>query len=393
MSGARCPVCGAGPVEPFLEREGFPAHQNLLLDSPDEARATARGDLRLALCPECGFVHNAAFDPGRLAYGQAYDNTQSCSPAFDAYMTGLVQHLVEARGVGGKRVVEVGCGKGLFLRRLVEAAEGNTGVGFDPSYAGPDEALGGRLRFERRFYGPDCAETPADVVVCRHVIEHVPDPVALLKSVRAALALSPGARVFFETPCLEWILRRRVVWDFFYEHCSYFTADSLSRAFERAGFSVASVRHVFGGQYLFLEAAPGPEGARGQAAGAGEIPALARDFARAEAELTRRWTALVEARAASGPVALWGAGAKGVTLANMADPACARLRCVVDLNPNKQGRYLPGTGHPIVDFRALGPMGVRTALLTNPNYRDEIAGLLAGAGLDVELVDLMDEAP
>ncbi len=217
----------------------------------------ARGDLDLQVCQGCGFVFNRRFDPARLAYEQDYDNTQSHSAVFDAYLDRHVAELVQQEGVRDAQVVEVGCGKGHFLRKLVAyPGSGNRGLGFDPSYRGALSELDGRLRFERRFYDAQCAQTPADVVVCRHVIEHVADPLALLRAVRAALRERPQARVFFETPCVRWILRNQVLWDFFYEHCSLFSAASLRSAFERTGFEVLQVRPVFGDQYLWLEARP-----------------------------------------------------------------------------------------------------------------------------------------
>lgn len=390
MTGAECPVCGSDAPEGFLRRGGVPAHQNLVMRDPGAALAAERGDLDLACCPRCGFVFNRAFDPARLSYGADYDNTQTCSPSFRGHVEGLVRHLVDERGVRGCRIVEVGCGQGDFLVRLVQAAgEGATGVGFDPAYTGPDTVLDGRVRFERRFYGPECADVPADVVVCRHVIEHVPRPVELLRSVRAALEGAGRARVYFETPTVEWILRHRVVWDFFYEHCSYFSAASLSTAFQAAGFAVDEVREVFGGQYLWIEGSaggPAPEVEMRP----GEVPGLARAFSQAEPRIRGSLRAQVERWAADGGVALWGAGAKGATLAALMDPDRRLVRCVVDLNPQKQGRYLPATGHPIVDYRALAGLGVRTAVLMNPNYRAENERLLREAGLDVALTELTE---
>ncbi len=105
----------------------------------------------------------------------------------------------------------------------------------------PDVDLDGRLQFHRQFYDAECSRTPADVVIARHVIEHVAQPRELLSSIRAALNSNPDARVFLETPCVEWILRHRVAWDFFYEHCSLFTVESLSTAAEESGFDVKSV--------------------------------------------------------------------------------------------------------------------------------------------------------
>lgn len=382
----KCPVCGLRSVIGFLSREHVPVHQHLVMKDQESAVKIARGDLDLAFCEGCGFIFNQAFEPSKLGYGEDYDNTQTHSSAFKEYLDDLVRYLISEKGVRDCRIVEVGCGKGTFLRKLVLKGAGNSGFGFDPSYTGPAMDLDGQLRFERRFYGPECADISADVVVCRHVIEHVPDPVELLREIRRALIGSPHARVFFETPCVEWILRNRVIWDFFYEHCSYFTASSLTTAFEASGFEVESVQHVFGGQYLWLEARVS-EGEPKVSMEPGYIPSLATQFAASESELKRDWEARIRELKTGGGVALWGAGAKGVTLANLIDAGRELLDCVVDLNPKKQGHYLPGTGHPIVGYQELEERSVTAAVLMNPNYRNENSDLLQRANLNIDLVE------
>lgn len=383
----RCPVCEDSRLISFLRRSQVPVHQNLVVDSQAVARSVTRGELNLEVCEDCGFVCNSAFDLSRLAYGKDYDNTQSCSAYFDAYLDGLVKDMVERQGVRNSTIVEVGCGKGQFLRKLASYPDaGNRGFGFDPSYTGSDTDLDGRLVFRRCYYDDTCTDVAADVVVCRHVIEHVPEPLVLLRSIRATLDHSPKARVFFETPCVEWILRNRVVWDFFYEHCSLFSAASLSLAFRRAGFVVERVEHIFGGQYLWLEARAGDEAAT-VVLSCPETVALARDYGANEEALRNRWLDRLLELKARGKVALWGAGAKGATFANLVDPDCAIIDCVVDLNPNKQGRYIPGTGHPIVAPAGLPVRCVRSAVLMNPNYRKENLQLLVEAGIELDLID------
>lgn len=382
----RCPVCESQRLSGFLRRSQVPVHQNLVVARQEDARTVTRGELDLAVCTDCGFVFNRAFDLSRLAYGEDYDNTQSCSAYFDAYLDGLARDMVERQGVKNCAIVEVGCGKGQFLRKLVNyPGADNRGFGFDPSYVGPATDSAGQLSFRRCYYDDSCTDVAADVVVCRHVIEHVPEPLQLLHSVRAALEHSPRARVFFETPCVGWILRNRVVWDFFYEHCSLFTSDSLGLAFRRAGFAVERVEHIFGGQYLWLEARvasvdPSPSPAT-------EIVAQALAYGIDEASLRQKWLARLRELAGRGKVALWGAGAKGATFANLIDPDCGLIDCVADLNPNKQGRYIPGTGHPIVAPVDLPRRGVRSAVLMNPNYREENLQLLATAGIELDLID------
>lgn len=381
-----CPVCESAQLIPFLQRSQVPVHQNLVVTSQDAARMVTRVELDLAICEACGFVFNQAFDLSRLSYGEDYDNTQSCSAYFDAYLDGLVQDMVERQGVRNCTIVEVGCGKGHFLKKLVNyPGANNTGFGFDPSYVGPLTDLNGLLQFRTCYYDQSCSDIAADVVVCRHVIEHVPEPLEILRSVRAALASSPKARVFFETPCVEWILRHRVIWDFFYEHCSLFTADSLGLAFRRTGFAVERVEHIFGGQYLWLEARVA--NIDETLPMAGETVQRAIAYAADEQKLREAWLVRLRDLGQDGKVALWGAGAKGATFANLVDPDCALIDCVVDLNPNKQGGFIPGTGHPIVAPADLPGRGVHNAVLMNPNYRHENLQLLAAAGIELNLVD------
>ena len=385
MPGDACPICDAARPRHFLSRPSVAVHQNLLAPTRADAIGAARGDLDFAACEACGFVFNAAFDPAKLAYGAGYDNNQGHSPFFADYLDALADRLVNEEGVKNARIVEVGCGRGDFLRKLVEdPAHGNTGVGFDPAYRGPDHDLGGRLRFERRYYDASAANVAADVVVCRHVIEHVARPMELLRAVRAALAGSTAPRVFFETPCVEWILANAVIWDFFYEHCSLFSRQSLRTAFERANFAVRSLEHAFGGQYLWAEAALGNVAAPER--DAGEIVALAERFAKEERRSREEWSKRVRDLAKSGKIAIWGAGAKGVTFAQLVDADCTLVDCLVDLNPNKQGKFTPGTGHPIVGVRELAARGVAHAILMNPNYRAENEALLARENVAVNLI-------
>src|SRR5207244_6524802 len=103
----------------------------------------------------------------------------------------------------------------------------------------------------------------------------------------------------------------------------------------------------------------------------GSVVAQAQSVARAETKLKEDWSRKIAELAAKDKVALWGAGAKGVTFANLIDGSRQLIDCVVDLNPLKQGHYVPGTGHPIVSYQDLTARGVSTAILMNANYRGD----------------------
>ena len=226
----------------------------------------------------------------------------------------------------------------------------------------------------RAYYGAAQAAVPADAVVCRHVIEHVPAPRELLQSIRAALAEHVGADVFFETPDVEWIRYQVLMEDFFYEHCSFFRADALAFCFRQSGFEGVSVERVFGGQYLWLHAVSRASSADGQPApdSGSRIVAAAQRFEAREATLRATVETRLRGLRADGALAIWGAGAKGVTFLNHLDPDASLLDCVVDVNPRKQGRFVPGTGHAIIAPEALAARGVRHIIVMNPNYAAEI---------------------
>lgn len=211
-----CPICNSRKLVKFFDTTDVPVHQNYIYDTELSAKNTNKGDLILHICKECGFVFNSAFDNNKMRYDNFYDNTQDISEAFSKYIDKEIDFLVNTLDMRNKRVVEVGCGKGTFLKRLVERAQ-CIGVGFDPSYIGETVYENGKIQFFRRFYDEKCTNVSADIVICRHVIEHISDPISLLSNIKLALKNSPKAVLFFETPSVNWIFKNNIIYDFFYE--------------------------------------------------------------------------------------------------------------------------------------------------------------------------------
>ena len=365
----------------FLRRSATPVCQNVLWPTRAGARAQPAGRMEMALCAGCGFVWNRAFDAALVSYGPGYVNTQTASPAFRRYQAGLARRFTAAVGKGPARLLEIGCGDGWLLKKIVAASPLVRGHGLDPAYLGPARPAGGRLRLERRAFAPGTKLPPADLVICRQVIEHIADPVAFLRALRAALG-GRRTRVYFETSGLRWILQHRAVWDFFYEHCVFFSAATFKRAFAEAGFRPVRTWNDFGGAYLWIEAEcpGGPATPRTEAA----IPALVQRYAQGEKRLFARWARVL--RRGKGHTALWGAAAKGLTFATLFDPRRRWIDCLVDANPAKQGRYLPLSGHAVIAPSALSRRGITQVVVTNPQYLGEIRAAVRRLGLKCPVI-------
>jgi SAM-dependent methyltransferase len=381
----RCPICG-GIATLLMLRTGVPVHQNLRYATAETARGTTRGDIALHYCTVCGFTFNASFDPRLLDYGPDYENDQTGSPAFADHIADRIERILATCGARGGQVVEVGCGAGTFLTRLVSHPNSTfLGIGVDPAYRGAPRPIEGRVRFRSAPFAPD--EVPGtDVIVCRHVIEHIHDPASFLAELRAC-STSDRTHLFVETPAAEWITEHRVAWDIFYEHCSLFSATSLERAVTDAGFAVTAVDRVFEGQYLWAEAVAhdGPRTAPLQ------TPEDIWDHTASAWGTASRWRGMLLELQTAGPIAVWGAGAKATTFCELADPMADTVACVIDINPAKKGGFVPGTGHPIV--APVRAREVATVVVLNPNYVDEIAEALSTINPDARTVNLMNWAP
>ena len=367
-----CPLCGSRHSAVLLSRRDVPVLSNRLYPTRDAARAAPTGRLRIVTCSTCGFSFNACFDPTLVVYDADYENDQARSACFSRHLDdirGRLLRLVESRQ---SQILEIGCGQGAFLEAIVAQGAGRIeAAGYDTAWRRRPLPKG--LHIEATFFDAAAdGDTGFDLVLARHVIEHVAEPVAFLRAMAAALG--PSGRICIETPDFEWSLATSQMQDFHYEHCNYFTAASLAEAFRQAGLAATNIETVFGGQYLWAEAGVSAASVR---------PDLNAAGAELDAGFFTRWQRSLAAMA--GPVAIWGAGAKGVTFAAEADPAAELLTCLIDVNPNKQGKFVPRTGHPVVAPEVAARLGIATILVMNPNYRYEIAQHAGAAGLRAEL--------
>ena len=375
-----CPVCGDEELAGFLDLPAVPVLSTVFYPDRESARSAPRGDLRLAFCRRCALVWNVAFQPDMVEYTSHYENSQHFSPAFRAYAADLADRLANSYRLDGREVVEIGSGKGEFLVELCERS-GCRGVGFDPTFDGEvDESLG-QVRILRRYYDHEAAtDINAALVLARHVLEHLADPVGFLSDIRAASG--PTTPVYYEVPNAAFVFSDAGMWDLIYQHPAYFSAPTLEVALRRAGYEVTDVRESFYGQFLSIEGRPHFSSMPGRV----DLDAVDLACRRIETFASRLNARLDQWREclrtpSDGQVVLWGAGAKGVAFLNLLGDGHWVDR-VVDVNPRKTGRFIPGTGHVIESPTALAEDLIQAVLILNPAYDCEIREELLRLGSD-----------
>jgi hypothetical protein len=210
--------------------------------------------------------------------------------------------------------------------------------------------------------------------------------------VRTAIGARKDVVVFFEVPDVERILKEKAFWDIYYEHCSYFSMASLARLFRSSGFEILDLRKGFGDQYLLIEARPGV-GPGFEQNTAEESPEYLRDlvetFTVEMVAVREGWRERFDRYERAGDAtALWGSGSKAVAFITSLG-LTEEVSVVVDIDPRKQGRFLPGSGHEIVGPEYLSHFPPRRIVVMNPVYLDEIGKDVASLGIAVDLIPVV----
>lgn len=387
--GFRCPGCDGAEMIDFLEIAAAPVHCNVLLATRAEARHAPTAPIHLSHCPECGLIYNRAFDERRTRYEATYENSLHFSAEFRRYASELAELLINRYGIHSKHVIDVGCGDGQFLAELCERGS-NQGLGFDPGHNPHHvaEPKAGTLTVVCEPYGRQHADQTVDLLTCRHVLEHIGDPQRFLADLRRILAVHPQAIVYFEVPNALYTLRDLGIWDILYEHCSYFTAGSLTRLFERAGFQVVETREAYGGQFLGIEArleAGVDRGTVSRAATEKATTTLVARFANQYRQKCDAWLSKL-AKIGGDRVVVWGAGTKGVMFLNTLNVELQAVDVVVDVNPRKTGLYVPRTAQRVIAPADLDGDSATTVILMNSIYREEVCRMLGQMGIEAEVL-------
>jgi SAM-dependent methyltransferase len=377
-----CPFCRRTRPEVFWEGKRVPVFCNVLGDCRQSAQAARREPIRLGYCPECGGICNIDFDRRLMIYHQRYENSLHHSERFRRYAGMLAEELVDRYGLRGKDVLEIGCGGGHFLEMLRQAG-GNRCLGFDPSAAARSSTCpsGGSVTIVRHAFTGIEDSRNVDFLCCRHVLEHIADPRAFLTMARQALGERLGVGVFFEVPNALWVLQEEGIWDIIYEHCSYFTAPALDTLFAATGFRDIHVEEQFGRQYLTVNCRPAhcspdtPKPVNEPVLA--EIAGLVRRFGEVYREKAAYWAQrLRRLRSRRHRAVVWGAGSKGVTFLNVLEADDGTIPYVIDINPAKHGRYIPGTGQRVVGPEILAEYRPELVLVMNPLYEDEVRSMV-----------------
>jgi hypothetical protein len=342
----------SGKVQKLYQQNRFPVLQNRVYPTENEARNCILGDIDIVQNLETGLVYNTAFNPDLMIYDENYNNEQGLSAVFKDHLN-WVARIVEVY-LGRQNLIEVGCGKGFFLELLLKLGFDITG--FDSTYDGINPKI------VKCYFEPGIIKSPASGLILRHVLEHIPNPVDFLFQLKKSNG--DQGLIYIEVPCFDWTINSRAWFDLFYEHVNYFRLDDFKRMFGR----LIYCGHCFGGQYLYVIA---------------DLSTLRQPKYDASCQIYFPDNFLMSLNSpqesqlrvgSKHEVSCWGAASKGVIYSLLRERVGQPIDLVIDVNPAKQGKFIPVTGLMVnsPDQAMMKLKDGATVYVMNSNYLKEI---------------------
>lgn len=331
----------------------LPVFQNKMFSSANEAINCIKGDVELVQDIETGLIFNNSFNPDLMKYDANYQNEQANSSIFKEHLNNISDIII--KHFWSRSLIEVGCGKGYFLELL--QGKGFKITGLDPAYEGNNASV------IKKYFSPEIG-LQADVIILRHVLEHVQDPIKFLSNICASNGNQ--GKIFIEVPCFEWICNHFAWYDVFYEHVNYFRLLDFYNIFGE----VIESGHTFGGQYLYVIADLATINPFIKNYKNFEFP---KNFLKTVDQFAQKIQSKKRC-VQKLSTAIWGASSKGVIFSLFMQRAGSNIDLVIDINPVKQGKYLAATGFqissPELAIKKLVPGA--DIYIMNSNYLTEI---------------------
>jgi len=383
----KCRHCGAEATLPLIDLGSAPPSNAYLTE------ATLHGPekwfpLKVVVCEKCWLAQTEDFFRSDELFDADYAYFSGFSDTWLAHCERYVVEMIKRFGLGAEsHVVEIAANDGCLLQFVNERNIPCTGV--EPTSSTAAAARGKGISIIEDFFGVRLASQmaqngmQADLTVANNVLAHVPDINDFVSGF--AILLKPNGVVTFEFPHLMQLIDKNQFDTIYHEHFSYLSLTAVSRIFERNGLKVFDVEELptHGGS-LRVYAQRRDAGKNNTTNNVREL--LQREYTlgmtspafylglQEKANLLKDYLVsfLIERKREGKKVAGYGAAAKGNTLLNYAGVRPDLLPYVVDLNPAKQGKYLPGSRIPILSSEALINGKPDIVLIFPWNIADEI---------------------
>ncbi len=357
MAITKCRICGNRFFnDPLLRYHHMPKAAQFLPDAKD--LGSDKGvDLEVCQCSGCGLVQ-LSNDP--VPYFKEVIRAAAFSPEMRIFRIEQFKNFVGRFSLEGKKILEIGCGKGEYLSLMRES--GTDAYGVEYGEESVMDCVGAGLKVTRKFVDANSSalpDAPFDAFFVLNFLEHIPDLNSTLRGIYQNL--SDQAVGLVEVPNFDMILKRKMFSEFIGDHLYYFTRETLTSTLSRNGFEVMECRPAWHDYIL-------------SAVIRKRTPLDLYEFTQIQLKLSRELRKFID-KYGEKKVAVWGAGHQALTILSLADLG-GKIKYVIDSAPFKQGKFTPATHIPIVPPETLKTEPVQAVIVMAASYSDEVAKII-----------------
>ncbi|MEM8811171.1 MAG: class I SAM-dependent methyltransferase [Pseudomonadota bacterium] len=365
---------------------------NRYLSVDDLSRPEPWYPLRVLVCEACWLVQTADFARREELFASDYAYFSGFSETWLSHVDAYAANMIERFDLTQEsRVVEIAANDGSLL--MAFSRRGIPTLGIEPTESTARAARDNGLTILEVFFGEEEGAAiardhgRADLIAANNVLAHVPDINDFVAGFRRLL--KPNGVATFEFPHLQNLLTETQFDTIYHEHFSYLSLGTVERILNKNGlrvFDVESIATHGGSLRVFAQPLDGEHPTTGtvlsvleseRAAGLFSGDAF-RDFSRNAIRVKNAALRfLIEQSRVGKTVIAYGAAAKGNTFLNFAGIRPDLVSCVVDRNPAKQNRFLPGSRIPIVSEKAISEQRPDFIVILPWNLASEIENQLS----------------
>ncbi|PKL77066.1 MAG: methyltransferase [Candidatus Melainabacteria bacterium HGW-Melainabacteria-1] len=372
-----CLACGFHGAMPLFDGGLQPL---ATLGWPDNAESSLQMErLRLDFirCLRCGHIYNQAFEYQQVPYVKHPNLMYNQASLWQAHQQAICQRLAAALPEDPV-VIEIGCGSGGFLKQLAQHVGCGQFIGFDPNSGTSLDSDRVSLRPELFVPAKHLAAYQPDLILSRHVLEHLINPLAFIQELAfASSLLGQQPSLFFEVPCVDRVLAFGRLEDLYYEHNSHFTSHSFKAMLQSLDCRVESIETGYNQEVIFglIKLEPMPL--------ARQIVAETENFSQLARAARQHIPIQIRSLLTAGKrLALWGGTGKGAAFVHHFGLDLPHIpMLVVDSDPDKVGSYVPGSQYRISPRQLLLEEPVDTILIPAQWRAQDIVLEIQAAGI------------
>lgn len=357
MKTKKCRVCGNELFDkPLLSYSNMPARAQYLPDL--KLLKTDKGvDLEICQCSGCGLVQ-LSNDP--VPYYREVIRAAAASDEMKKFRMKQFRKFVKKFHLKGKKVVEIGCGRGEYLSIMQQA--GADAYGLEYSAESVKHCIKNGLKVSKGFIGDrrtKLKNSPFDAFFILNFLEHLPDPNVMLMGMFNNL-MDNGIGLI-EVPNFDMMLQKKLFSEFIGDHLFYFTKETLGSILNQNGFEIIDCNEIW---HDYIISAIVKKRAKTDLSHFDEIKIKIKN------EIDE-----YICRFKNNGVAVWGAGHQALAVMSLLRLE-QKIKYVVDSALFKQGKFTPATHIPIVSPDSLDLDPVGAVVIMAASYSDEVAKII-----------------